>query len=100
MNYIVVAYSIVLIISIYFGYKKNLGVSILSIFISSSLCIVTLLNLFHVNNYFNILISFFLIILSVSLFYDRKRSGKKINYHHHLIRFTIHALLIYYLLLG
>ncbi|TWS95356.1 hypothetical protein FRX52_00710 [Streptococcus sp. sy018] len=100
MNYIIVVYSIFLIILSCFGYRNNLGVSIMSILISLFLFVSALFNVFYTNNYLKLLTAVLLILLSVGLFYDRKRSGKKINYHHHLIRLTFHALLIYYLLLG
>lgn len=104
MNYIICAYSIILMFSAYFGYKKKLGVSVVSILINLCLCtstIVTktLFNLFYSINYLKLLISIFLILLSVSLLYDRKISGNKINYSHHCIRFIIHVLIICYLFL-
>ncbi|HGS1240791.1 TPA: hypothetical protein ACL8A2_001796, partial [Streptococcus pneumoniae] len=83
MNYIICAYSIILMFSAYFGYKKKLGVSVVSILINLCLCTSTLFNLFYSINYLKLLISIFLILLSVSLLYDRKISGNKINYSHH-----------------
>ena len=35
-----------------------------------------------------------LLLISVSFFSDRKKSGKKINYTHHCIRLLIHLLMI------
>lgn len=99
MNYIICAYSIILMFSAYFGYKKKLGVSVVSILINLCLCASTLFNLFYSINYLKLLISIFLILLSVSLLYDRKISGNKINYSHHCIRFIIHVLIICYLFL-
>lgn len=94
MNYIVCAYSTILMFSAYFGYRKKLGVSIMSILINLCLCTSTLFNLFYSNNHLKLFISILLILLSVSLFYDRKKSGNKINYNHHCIRFILHALII------
>lgn len=99
MNYIICAYSIILMFLAYFGYKKKLGVSVVSILINLCLCTSTLFNLFYSINYLKLLISIFLILLSVSLLYDRKISGNKINYSHHCIRFIIHVLIICYLFL-
>lgn len=99
MNYIICAYSIILMFSAYFGYKKKLGVSVVSILINLCLCTSILFNLFYSINYLKLLISIFLILLSVSLLYDRKISGNKINYSHHCIRFIIHVLIICYLFL-
>lgn len=95
MKYIVFAYSIILVFSAYFGYKKELGVSVISLFISLFLCFSTSFSLFYFNNFLKILISVLLILISISYFYDRKKSGNKINYSHHCIRFIFHGLIIY-----
>lgn len=97
MSYIIFAYSILVTLSAYFGYRKKLGVSIWAIVISSTLCILILSSLFYSNIYLKVLVALLLILLSIILFIDRKRSGEKINYSHHCIRFIFHVVLIYFL---
>ena len=86
MNYIVFVYSIFLLFSTYFAYKKKMGSSKISLIISSFLFFLTLLNLFFFNFLLKTLISILLILTSVSFFYDRKMSKKQIHYSHHCVR--------------
>lgn len=97
MNYVVFAYSVILVVSIYFGYKNKFEVSVTSWFISLLLCLSSVVNLFYFNNFLKLLISILLLLISVSFFYDRQKSGNQINYSHHCIRLILHVLIIYYL---
>ena len=89
MNYIAFVYSILLVFSTYFAYKKKMGVSKISLIVS--------LFLFFFNFLLKALISILLILISVSFFYDRKMSKKQIHYSHHCVRLIFHLLIIYFL---
>ena len=97
MNYIAFVYSILLLFSTYFAYKKKMGGSKISLIISLFLFFLTLLNLFFFNFLLKALISILLILISVSFFYDRKMSKKQIHYPHHCIRLIFHVFIIYFL---
>lgn len=98
MKYLVVFYSVILMVSTFIGYKKKLGTSLLSFFIGLLLWVTSFINLFFSNSFLRVWIAIFLIIISVSFFIDRTKSGKIINYSHHFIRLIIHLIMIYYLL--
>ena len=97
MNYIAFAYSILLLFSTYFAYKKKIGSSKISLIISLFLFFLTHLNLFFFNLLVKDLIYIILILISVSFFYDRKMSKKQIHYSHHCVRLIFHLLIIYFL---
>lgn len=97
MNYIIFAYAILLTVSAFFGYRKKLGVSIWIMLMSLILCILSLSSLLYSVSYLKVLVALLLILLSIILFIDRKRSGKKIYYSHHVIRFIFHIILIYFM---
>ena len=97
MNYIAFVYSILLLFSTYFAYKKKMSSSKISLIISLFLFFLTLLNLFFFNFLLKALISILLILISVSFFYDRKMSKKQIHYSHHCVRLIFHLLIIYFL---
>ena len=97
MNYIAFVYSILLLFSTYFAYKKKIGSSKISLIVSLFLFFLTLLNLFFFNFLLKALISILLILISVSYFLDRKKSKKQIHYPHHCIRLIFHVFIIYFL---
>ena len=97
MNYIAFVYSILLLFSTYFAYKKKMSSSKISLIISLFLFFLTLLNLFFFNFLLKPLISILLILISVSFFHDRKMSKKQIHYPHHCIRLIFHVFIIYFL---
>lgn len=94
MNYVIFTYSIILLLSTYFGHKKKLGVSTVSVVLVFILCFSAFFGLSYSNIVLKLLISMILLLISVSFFSDRKKSGKKINYTHHCIRLLIHLLMI------
>lgn len=95
MNYVVFAYSIILLLSTYFGHRKKLGVSTISLVLVFILCFSGLFGLFYLNIFLKISISIILLLISINFFSDRKKSGKKINYTHHFVRLLIHLLMIW-----
>lgn len=97
MNYITFSYSIILLFSTYYSYKKKLGISKNSLIISSLLFFSTFLNLFYLNIFLKTFISILLIMISLSYFYDRQVSKKEIHYTHHFVRLIVHVLIIYFL---
>lgn len=97
MNYIVFVYSIFLLFSTYYGYKKGMGISRISLVISSLLFLSTFLHLIFLNTFLKTLISILLLLISVSYFLDRKKSKKQIHYPHHCIRLIFHVFIIYFL---
>ena len=97
MNYIAFIYSILLLFSTYFAYKKKIGSSKISLIVSLFLFFLTLLNLFFFNFLLKTSISILLILISVSFFHDRKMSKKQIHYTHHCVRLIFHLLIIYFL---
>lgn len=66
MNYIAFAYSILLLFSTYFAYKKKIGSSKISLIISLFLFFLTLLNLF----FFNFLLKALISINSTSFYLE------------------------------
>lgn len=97
MVYIAFTYSILLLLSTYYGYKKGMGISRISLVISSLLFLSTFLHLIFLNTFFKTLISILLLLISVSFFHDRKMSKKQIHYTHHCIRLIFHVFIIYFL---
>ena len=63
MNYIAFVYSILLLFSTYFAYKKKMGGSKISLIVSLFLFFLTLLNLFFFNFLLKALISILLILI-------------------------------------
>lgn len=94
MNYVIFTYSIILLLSTYFGRKKKLGVSTVSVVLVFILCFSALFGLSYSNIFLKLSISIILLLVSVSFFSDRKKSEKKIHYTHHCVRFLIHLLMI------
>ena len=97
MVYIAFTYSILLLLSTYYGYKKGMGISRISLAISSLLFLSTFLHLIFLNTFLKTLISILLLLISVSYFLDRKKSKKQIHYPHHCIRLIFHVFIIYFL---
>ena len=97
MVYIAFTYSILLLLSTYYGYKKGMGISRISLVISSLLFLSTFLHLIFLNTFLKTLISILLLLVSVSYFLDRKKSKKQIHYPHHCIRLIFHVFIIYFL---
>ena len=94
LSLIVVIYILSNNIRIIIGHKKKLGVSTVSVVLVFILCFSALFGLSYSNIVLKLLISMILLLISVSFFSDRKKSGKKINYTHHCIRLLIHLLMI------
>lgn len=97
MNYITFSYSIILLFSTYYSYKKKLGSSKNSSIISSLLFFSTFLNLFYLNIFLKTFISILLIMISLGYFYDRRVSKKELHYTHHFARLIVHVFIIYFL---
>ena len=97
MVYIAFTYSFLLLLSTYYGYKKGMGISRISLVISSLLFLSTFLHLIFLNTFLKTLISILLLLISVSYFLDRKKSKKQIHYPHHCIRLIFHVFIIYFL---
>ncbi|SQF72198.1 Uncharacterised protein [Streptococcus sanguinis] len=97
MNYIAFVYSILLLFSTYFAYKKKIGSSKISLIVSLFLFFPNPSEFIFFNFLLKTLISILLILISVSFFYDRKMSKKQIHYTHHCVRLIFHLLIIYFL---
>ena len=98
MNYFVIIYSILLLLITYMGLKKSLGGSKRSLILNMFLVAISFFNLFYECYELRISLCVLLLLMPLSYIYDRKESGKKINYSHHIIRILIHVLIIYFLL--
>lgn len=94
MRYFLFFYSIVLLFSTFFGYKKGIGGSINSIINCLCLFIVSSVNLFGGSYLSKLFVSILLVLLSVNYFFDRKKTGNKIHYEHHFIRLIFHLIII------
>ena len=95
MHYLILIYSVFLLFLTCFAYKRNLGSSVLSVSIVFLLSLSTILSIFYLTIIVKILISLLLLFISATFFYDRMKSGKKINYSHHCLRLMLHLLMIY-----
>lgn len=98
MSYIILAYSILLMVSAILGYKNRLGISFLTLLLNLFLFLCTLYYIVDPSYNLSLILSILLISISVNLLIDRKKIGEEIHYSHHVIRFVIHVLFIYYLL--
>lgn len=85
MRYFLFFYSIVLLFSTLFGYKKRIGGSINSIINCLCLFIVSSVNLFWGSYLSKLFVSILLVLLSVNYFFDRKKR---------VIRFIMNIILL------
>lgn len=97
MAYILFTYALLLTIFSFYGYRQQLGISVLSVIISSGFLIAAALNFFYGGSVLKALLSLLILALSWTYFEDRRRTGKTIHYSHHLLRLLFHLSLIYFL---
>lgn len=90
-------YSLLLFFSLFYKAKRGEKVA------SSLLLLVGILSILSVVFFFlsliwiKVCLAIALLVLSLDLFLDRKKSGQEVNLSHHLIRLVIHLLLIYFI---
>lgn len=77
MSYIILAYSILLMVSAILGYKNRLGISFLTLLLNLFLFLCTLYYIVDPSYNLSLILSILLISISVNLLIDRKKAGKK-----------------------